>query len=81
MLLSEGLRPVVEVAEAVVVALLCSSEKRRYSVQVFSDASLNARAAAAHRRCHLTLLTALDLPWRADGLQRDGAERRPADGQ
>ena len=27
---------------------------------------------AFHRRCALTLLTALDLPWVADGLQRDG---------
>lgn len=43
-----------------------------YSDLVFSDRSLYPMAEAAHRRCDLTLLTALDLPWRPDGLQRDG---------
>ena len=38
------------------------------------------QAEQAHRRCDLTLLTALDLPWQADGLQRDGAHvREPVD--
>jgi nicotinamide riboside kinase len=51
-----------------------------YSEQVFGDASLYAGALAAHARCGLTLLTALDLPWQADGLQRDGAHvREPVD--
>lgn len=51
-----------------------------YSEYLFGDASLHAAAAAAHRRSDLTLLTALDLPWRADGLQRDGAHvREPVD--
>ncbi|WP_318013404.1 ATP-binding protein [Paucibacter sp. Y2R2-4] len=51
-----------------------------YSQYLFSDASLLAEALAFHRRCALTLLTALDLPWVADGLQRDGAHvRRPID--
>ena len=37
-------------------------------------------ALAAHARADLTLLTALDLPWRADGLQRDGPHvREPVD--
>ena len=37
-------------------------------------------AGRHHARCDLTLLTALDLPWVADGLQRDGPQvREPVD--
>jgi len=51
-----------------------------YSDLVFADASLYALAEVEQRRCDLTLLTGLDLPWRADGLQRDGAHvREPVD--
>jgi len=51
-----------------------------YSRIVFDDRSLAARAAAWQRRCALTLLTSLDLPWVADGLQRDGPHvRAPVD--
>lgn len=52
-----------------------------YSRRVFGDASLEAEALALHcRDIDLTLLTALDLPWVADGLQRDGAHvREPVD--
>jgi nicotinamide riboside kinase len=51
-----------------------------YSDWVFGDHSLYDEALAAHARCDLTLLTALDLPWRSDGLQRDGAHvREPID--
>ena len=52
-----------------------------YSDTVFGDTSLYASAEAAHRQgCGLTLLTALDLPWQADGLQRDGPHvREPVD--
>jgi nicotinamide riboside kinase len=51
-----------------------------YSHIVFGDGSLDALAATAHRRCTLTLLTAIDLPWQADGLQRDGPQvREPVD--
>ena len=52
-----------------------------YSDTVFGDTSLYASAEAAHRAgCDLTLLTALDLPWQADGLQRDGPQvREPVD--
>ena len=51
-----------------------------YSDLVFGDTSLYASAEAAHACCQLTLLTALDLPWRADGLQRDGPHvREPVD--
>ena len=51
-----------------------------YSELVFDDTSLYAEAEAAHRRVDLTLLTALDLPWTADGHQRDGEHvRGPVD--
>jgi nicotinamide riboside kinase len=43
-----------------------------YSEFVFGDRSLHARALQWQRGCALTLLTALDLPWQADGLQREG---------
>jgi nicotinamide riboside kinase len=51
-----------------------------YSEQVFGDTGLYERALADHARSSLTLLTALDLPWQADGLQRDGPHvREPVD--
>jgi NadR type nicotinamide-nucleotide adenylyltransferase len=43
-----------------------------YSEHVFSDVSLYKRAVDWHRRYTLTLLLEPDLPWVADGLQRDG---------
>ncbi len=50
-----------------------------YSRIVFGDRTLDARAVALHRRMDLTLLTAIDLPWVADG-QRDGPQvRLPVD--
>ncbi|HSI59467.1 MAG TPA: ATP-binding protein [Ideonella sp.] len=51
-----------------------------YSRLVFGDRSLDASMIAWQRRCALTLLTALDLPWEPDGLQRDGPHvRGPVD--
>ncbi len=51
-----------------------------YSRLLFGDESLRAYAVQQQRRCALTLLTALDLPWQADGLQRDGPHvRAPVD--
>jgi len=51
-----------------------------YSDLLFADAGLYASALAAQRRCDLTLVTAPDLPWQADGLQRDGPHvRAPVD--
>ncbi|MEO8309708.1 MAG: ATP-binding protein [Caldimonas sp.] len=51
-----------------------------YSDFVFADATLYASALAAQRHCDLTLVTALDLPWQADGLQREGEHvRAPVD--
>ena len=46
-----------------------------YSRIVFNDRSLDERAATLHRRSMAaTLLTAIDLPWVADGLQREGPQ-------
>ncbi len=66
---------------AVVIADTSALMIAVYSDQVFGDASLYASAEADHARgCDLTLLTALDLPWQADGLQRDGPHvREPVD--
>ena len=51
-----------------------------YSQLLFNDSSLLTMAAAAQRKAAVTLLTALDLPWVADGLQRDGEHvREPVD--
>jgi nicotinamide riboside kinase len=47
-----------------------------YSRMVFDDGSLDAYARECHAGVDLTLLTALDLPWIADGLQRDGPHVR-----
>lgn len=43
-----------------------------YSDIVFGDPSLYPFALAHHAFYDLTLLTGLDLPWVADGIQRDG---------
>jgi nicotinamide riboside kinase len=53
-----------------------------YSRLVFGDRSLDEPAGQWHAQCVAqTLVTALDLPWVADGLQRDGAHvREPVDG-
>jgi nicotinamide riboside kinase len=51
-----------------------------YSQLLFDDASLMPTAIVAQRTAALTLLTALDLPWVADGHQRDGEHvREPVD--
>ena len=51
-----------------------------YSDWVFGDGSLYSAAEAAHARSSLTLLMGLDLPWQADGHQRDGPQvRGPVD--
>ncbi len=47
-----------------------------YSQLLFQDDSLLASGLAFHRRCAVTLLTAIDLPWIPDGLQRDGPHMR-----
>lgn len=51
-----------------------------YSAMLFEDGSLYRFALARQRSYDLTLLTGLDLPWTADGLQRDGPHvREPVD--
>ena len=51
-----------------------------YSDIVFADLSLYTYALDHHRIFHHTLLTGLDLPWVADGFQRDSpAVRAPVD--
>jgi nicotinamide riboside kinase len=53
-----------------------------YSRLIFGDDSLLPMALEAQRRADITLLTALDLPWVADGHQRDGPHvRGPVDRQ
>lgn len=51
-----------------------------YSRFVFGDRTLEQRAVALQQRMAMSLLMAIDLPWMADGLQRDGAHvREPVD--
>ena len=51
-----------------------------YSDLLFDDRSLEPVARACQHRMDTTLLTSLDLPWVADGLQRDGPHvRAPVD--
>lgn len=51
-----------------------------YSHKLFNDTSLYAMAAAHQQLYDMTLVTGLDLPWVADGLQRDGPQvREPVD--
>ena len=51
-----------------------------YSALLFDDLAIDEFAAACQRRVDATLLTALDLPWVADGMQRDGPHvRQPVD--
>jgi nicotinamide riboside kinase len=67
-------------AHAIVVADTTALMTAVYSDLVFGDTSLYAEAEAVQRGYGLTLLTALDLPWQADGLQRDGPHvREPVD--
>jgi nicotinamide riboside kinase len=51
-----------------------------YSEFVFGDKTLYPEALAFEQRCDITLLTGLDMPWVADGIQRDGEHvRGPVD--
>jgi nicotinamide riboside kinase len=51
-----------------------------YSEYVFGDLSLYPLALQQQRTCDITLLCGLDIPWQADGIQRDGAHvRAPVD--
>jgi len=61
---------------AVVLADTTALMTAMYSDLYFNDPGLFTQAARAHRACHLTLLTGLDLPWVADGIQRDSPRMR-----
>ena len=77
---AEQTRRIEAAASQIVIADTTALMIAVYSDIVFGDTSLYASAVEAHRRCGLTLLTALDLPWQADGLQRDGAHvQQPVD--
>ena len=49
-----------------------------YSIELFDDPSLLEAAIAHQRGYDLTLLAGIDLPWAADGIQRDGPDARDA---
>jgi len=67
-----GAEIVISDTTAVMVAI--------YSAMLFADGSLYRFALARQRQYDATLLTGLDLPWVADGLQRDGPHvREPVD--
>jgi len=61
---------------AVVIADTSALMTAVYSAHLFADASLHPLAIATQRLYAATLLTALDLPWVADGFQRDGPKPR-----
>lgn len=51
-----------------------------YSAMLFEDGTLYRFALERQRRYDVTLVTGLDLPWVADGVQRDGPHvREPVD--
>lgn len=65
---------------AVVVADTTALMTAVYSDLLFDDHTLYPAALAVQAGYAFTLLTALDLPWVADGLQRDGPHvREPVD--
>lgn len=67
-------------SHAVVLADTTALMTAVYSDYIFGDTSLYARAERDHALVAMTLLTALDLPWVADGIIRDGPQVRvPAD--
>lgn len=78
---AEQIRRIAQAATlGVVVADTTALMTAIYSDMLFDDDSLYADAFAAQRGYAMTLLTALDLPWVADGLQRDGPHvREPVD--
>ena len=49
-----------------------------YSDCVFADTSLYPQARSLHARYAMTLFLQPDIPWQAEGLQRDGAQARAA---
>ncbi len=67
-------------SHAIVVADTTALSTAVYSRLLFGDCSLECEAVERHRSMDATLLTAIDLPWVADGHQRDGPQvREPVD--
>ena len=77
----EQTRRIAEAAcHGVVVADTTALMTAVYSDMLFDDRALYPDALATQAGYTMTLLTALDLPWVADGLQRDGPHvREPVD--
>lgn len=67
-------RPGVAVVIADTTALVVAA----YSALVFDDTALLPSALEQQRRCDVTLLMGLDLPWQPDGLFRDSPAMREA---
>ena len=68
-------RALARARERGIALVLCDSTPLAtalYSVALFGDESLLARALAHQRGYALTLRTAIDLRWEADGIMRDG---------
>jgi nicotinamide riboside kinase len=74
----EQVRRVEEAAGTIVIADTTALMTAVYSELLFNDTSLHDFAAANQRSYNLTLVTGLDLPWVADGVQRDGPHTREA---
>ncbi len=73
-------RIAVAAATGVAVADTTALMTAIYSDMLFGDLSLYGPALAAQQGYTATLVMALDLPWVADGLQRDGPHvREPVD--
>jgi nicotinamide riboside kinase len=76
----EQARRVLQASARIVIADTTPLMTAVYSELLFADRSLYAEALAHHAAYDLTLLMGLDLPWVADGLQRDGPHvREPVD--
>ena len=67
-------------AQAIVIADTTPIMTAVYSQLLFQDHSLNDMALSYQQLFDVTFITGLDLPWVADGLQRDGPHvRAPVD--
>ena len=65
-------------SHAVVIADTTALMTAVYSDLIFDDQGLYAESLSQHRASRLTLVTGLDLPWVADGIQRDGPQAQHA---
>jgi nicotinamide riboside kinase len=72
----QSLRIGLDTKKAVVIADTTALMTAVYSDYLFNDQSLYEEALAAQKGYDLTLLMGLDMPWVADGLQRDGPHVR-----